>query len=152
MPNQEEIKVGLKSIFAGITHLRNSFPGREFTIDGRLVGDIGEVIAELVYDIKLDEVSQADHDGTTSDGWRVQIKATFQDALTFKKVPNYYLGLKLHKNGEFEEIYNGPGQLIFDKYSHRKGIGCELLRFPNSDLKNLSAKVNQENRVQRRQN
>jgi hypothetical protein len=116
-----------------------------------LVGDIGEVIAALFYEINLDDTSQPDHDGTTLDGRRVQIKATFQDALTFKTVPKYYLGLKIYENGEFEEIYNGPGNLIFDKYSHRKGIGSTLLRFPNSDLKELSDKVRNKDRISRRQ-
>jgi hypothetical protein len=72
---------------------------------------------------RLDKVTQPDHDGITSDGHRVQIKATFQDALTFKTVPEYYLGLKLYQDGQFKEIYNGPGNLMFEKYAHRKGIG-----------------------------
>jgi len=152
LPTQNEIRKALTFIFEGISHLRESFPEREFTIDGRLVGDIGEVIAALVYDIDLDEVSQPDHDGTTSDGRRVQIKATFQDALTFKTVPDYYLGIKLHRNGEFEEIYNGPGAPIYEKYSHRKGIGRILLRFPNFDLKELSRSVKDEDRIPRREN
>jgi len=31
-------------------------------VDGRLVGDIGEMIAELEYDLTLDEVSAPNHD------------------------------------------------------------------------------------------
>jgi len=147
MPTRQEIAKALESIFSGISHLKDSFPGRQFTIDGRLVGDIGEVIAAMVYEIELDEVSQPIHDGTASNGGRVQIKATFQDALTFKKVPEYYLGIKINRNGTFEEIYNGPGQPIFDHYSHRSGIGKKLLRFPNAQLKVLSAKVSDEQRI-----
>lgn len=147
MPTRQEIAKALESIFSGISHLKDSFPGRQFTIDGRLVGDIGEVIAAMVYEIELDEVSQPTHDGTASNGGRVQIKATFQDALTFKTVPEYYLGIKINRNGTFEEIYNGPGRPIFDRYSHRSGIGEKLLRFPNAQLKELSAKVPDNQRV-----
>lgn len=78
--------------------------GPAFTIDGRLVGDIGEVIAALEYDVTLFETSQPDHDGVTSDGRRVQVKATFQEKLTFKTVPEYYLGFKLSPDGRHEEI------------------------------------------------
>lgn len=57
---------------------------------GRLVGDIGEVIAELEYDLTLHGVSQPTHDAITADNRNVQIKATFKDSLTFRKVPDYY--------------------------------------------------------------
>ena len=53
----QPIKEGLTLIFQGIKRLHEAFPSRAFTIDGRLVGDIGEVIAELEYDLTLDEVS-----------------------------------------------------------------------------------------------
>jgi hypothetical protein len=104
----------------------------------------------MVYEIELDEVSQPTHDGTALNGGRVQIKATFQDALTFKTVPEYYLGIKINRDGTFEEIYNGPGQPIFDYYSHRSGIGEKLLRFPNEQLKALSVKVPDEQRIRTR--
>lgn len=150
MPTRQEIARALESIFSGIAHLNDSFPSRKFTIDGRLVGDIGEVIAAMVYEIDLDEVSQPVHDETAPNGGRVQIKATFQDALTFKTVPEYYLGIKIKQNGTFEEVYNGPGQPIFDHYSHRSGIGEKLLRFPNTQMKELSALIPDEQRIPRR--
>jgi len=76
------ISEGLRLIFQGIERLKESFPNRAFTIDGRLVGDVGEVIAALEYDVILHEVSRATHDATTPDGRNVQIKATFKESLT----------------------------------------------------------------------
>ena len=130
--------------------LREAFPHRRFTIDGRLVGDIGEVVAELEYDLEIDTVSQELHDGTTRDGRRVQVKATFKDSLTFKTTPDYYLGLKFYEDGSFEEIFNGPGSVIEEAFGHRVGFGKQLLSFPNSRLCKLSANVAEENRVPRR--
>jgi predicted ester cyclase len=75
MPKHQALTQGLALVFQGIERLSTAFPNRRFTIDGRLVGDIGEVIAELEYDIKLHDVSQPDYDGITSDGRKVQIKA-----------------------------------------------------------------------------
>jgi len=150
LTKRKAISESLSLIFQGIEGLRNAFEGRLFTIDGRLVGDIGEVIAALEYEVVLDEVSQPDHDAITFDGRRVQIKATFKDSLTFKTVPDYYLGLKLYPNGEFEEIYNGPGQKIFEHYPHRKGIGSVLLSFPNKELKKLSSEISNGERVPKR--
>src|SRR6266571_9520530 len=121
MPHRRAITEALALIFQGIARLKQTFRNREFTIDGRLVGDIGEVIAALEYDVVLYENSQPDYDGTTSAGRRVQIKATFKDSLTFKTVPDYYLGFKLYPDGRHEEVFNGPGKVIYERYSARKG-------------------------------
>ncbi len=75
-----------------------------FTIDGRFVGDLGEVIAALEYEVELHQISQARHDATALDGRNVQIKATFKESLTFRSVPDYYLGFKLYPDGRHEEI------------------------------------------------
>ena len=150
MGERSSIAEALKLIFQGISQLKRAFPIKEFTIDGRLVGDIGEVIAALEYDIELFDVLRKGHDGQTPDGRLVQVKATFKDSLTFKSLPDYYLGLKLHKDGRFEEIYNGPGKVIYEKYRHRSGIGKELLSFPNADLRQLSASIPGNDRIPKR--
>ena len=150
MPKHRALTEGLALVFEGIERLVAAFPNRRFTVDGRLVGDVGEVIAELEYDIILHEVSQPDYDGTTSDGKRVQIKATFKDSLTFKSTPDYFLGFKLFRDGRYEEVFNGPGSLIHAEYVHRAGIGEKLLSFPNARLKKLSQSVEQHERIAKR--
>ena len=151
MPKRLALKQSLDQIFAGIKQLSETFVGRHFTIDGRLVGDIGESLADLDYEIILDQKSRALHDAITNDGRNVQIKATFQDHLTFKRTPELYLGFKLNRDGTYEEIFNGPGQLIFDKYAHRSGIGEKLLRFPIKDLRSISKEIQRSERVPRRE-
>lgn len=151
MTKQAAIKHSLGLIFKGIQTLQTTFEHRRrFTIDGRLVGDIGEMLAELHYELRLDEKSMPIHDATTYDGRRVQVKATFKDSLSISKVPNFYLGLKLHKDGTFEEIFNGPGRLIAKRYSHRKGIGDKLLSFPINELRVLQSSVPDKELVTRR--
>jgi hypothetical protein len=147
MGDRKAINEALASIFPAIERLSSAFPNRAFTIDGRLVGDIGEVIGELEYDLILHETSQPTHDATAADGRKVQIKATFKNALTFKTTPDYYLGFKLHPNGDHEEIFNGPGQIIAERYAHRQGIGVQLLSFPIAELRALSATVAPEQRI-----
>jgi hypothetical protein len=150
MDKKNKIADALRLIFDGINSLKDAFPKKEFTIDGRLVGDIGEVLAALEYDIELFDVLVKGHDGKASDGRLVQVKATFKNSLTFRTVPDYYLGLKLYRDGNHEVIYNGPGRLIYEKYKHRKGIGKDLLSFPNSDLRELSARVPDNDRISKR--
>jgi hypothetical protein len=151
MTKHQAISEALDLIFQGIGRLKEAFPTRKFTIDGRLVGDIGEIIAELEYDVTLHVVSQPRHDGRTSDGRDVQIKATFKDSLTFVRVPDYYLGFKLYDDGTYEEVFNGPGKLIYDRYQGRKNIGDKLLSFPIAELRRLSKQVEQNERIPKRE-
>ena len=150
MNKKPAISKALSEIFSGIRQLKDAFPRKEFTIDGRLVGDIGEVIAALQYDLDLYDVLVPGHDGETSDGRRVQVKATFKDSLTFRTVPDYYLGFKLYEDGRHEVVYNGPGKPIYERYAHRKGIGQQLLSFPLGELRKLSANVAPQDRVPER--
>lgn len=146
MTDHTSIKHGLSLIFSGIKHLSDDFP-RKFTIDGRLVGDIGEVIAWLDYDLEIDKISRATHDAHTSDGRQVQIKATFKDKLTFRKTPDFLLGFKLFEDGCYQEIFNGPGHLIYARYRHRAGIGTSLLSFPIRELRSISNEVDPRDRI-----
>lgn len=148
--SRKAITEPLKLIFGAIERLKEAFPNRAFTIDGRLVGDIGEVIAALEYDLALHDVSQPTHDATTPDGRRVQIKATFKDKLTFRTVPDYYLGFKLYPDGRHEEVFNGPGKVIYDRFAKRKGIGVDLLSLPISELRRLSNDVSSDERIAKR--
>ena len=150
MANRKAISEGLALIFQGIERLKDEFPTRTFTIDGRLVGDIGEVIAELEYDVSLHIVAQPRHDGKTSDGREVRLEH-FQGSLTFVSVPDYYLGFKLYVDGNYEEVFNGPGSLIYERYQTRKDIGKRLLSFPISELRKLSQNVERDKRIPKRE-
>lgn len=149
MPTHEIIEDSLQKIFSGIRQLKEALPIKEFTIDGRLVGDIGEAIVQRDYDLTLYEGMEKDYDGETPCGKKVQIKATFKDSLTFKKVSDYYLGIKIYENGTYVEIFNGPGSVIAAEYKHRKGFGVNLLSFPNKRLSELSANVPGQQRIKK---
>ncbi len=119
-----EIKKALEEIFSGINKFKTNYEhlNKKFTIDGRLVGDIGEVLAEKYYKIVL-----------------------------FKKLqPDYYLGLKIKKDGDFEETYNGPGKYIFEAFKHRKGINKISLRFPIKKLKEISKQILSSEKIERK--
>ncbi len=83
-----------------VEQLRSAYPKKRFTLDGRLVGDLGEILVEDAYDVELHEDLQKHYDGIASDGRQVQIKATMQNSLTFPvdHVPDYYLGIKIQEH------------------------------------------------------
>ena len=135
-----------------IVHSLNSeFPHKKFMLDGRLVGDIGEIFVEQNYDVKLFEKLVKQYDGTTEDNRKVQIKATFKKSLNIPceglKIPDYYLGIKIFEDGSFEEIYNCLGINIWNLVSHRKPTKNGLHSVAINLLKQINASVAKENKI-----
>lgn len=149
-----EIGDAIRQLLAIVERLRSAYrvQNKKFTLDGRLVGDIGEVLAEAHYDLKLFTNLQKHHDGQTSEGRNVQIKATMQSSLTFPvdHVPEYYLGLKIRSDGSFEEIFNGPGLIAWEAIRDRKATKTNLHSISISALAKLSASVQESDRIRRR--
>jgi hypothetical protein len=158
MKQSDEIEQALRHINTGIAQLKAAYPHRRFTIDGRLVGDIGEVIVAREFDIILDGTSESPYPKsrphydalTRVTNRNIQIKATFKDKLTFTTVPDLYLGIKMFPNGNHRLIYNGPGNVIYERYKHRAGIGQKLLSFPIAELEKLNARDHGVDRVKLR--
>lgn len=90
---------------------------RGFTLDGKLVGDIGEVLVANKYGIELYPENSKLHDGfEISTGKKVQIKATFKGSSYFKSnlIPDYFIVVLIKESGEIVELYNGTGQFVMD--------------------------------------
>lgn len=117
-----------RSMVKEVEELEMMFPDRHFTLDGHLVGSMGEAIAANRYGIELKKASYADFDGTI---YRhpVQIKIVQQDNVTIHfsgdEVPfeAYLLVLYMNKNGYFYEVYNGSLSVVWDsiEQSDRRG-------------------------------
>jgi len=137
-----------------VKSLNEKYNHKSFTLDGRLVGDLGEVIAEDNYKLKLHDRIKAKYDGKTEDGRDVQIKATFKNSLGFpcneKNVPDIYLGIKIFEDGRFEEIYNGPGNLIWEYIKTRKVPKNNLYAVSIAKLIEINKNVLEEQRITRR--
>ena len=149
----KEIKSAITELLGIVKRLKNKYPYKEFTLDGRLVGDIGEVLAEQIYDIKLYEKINPRYDGISSTGRKVQIKATMKNALTFPAdhVPEYYVGIRILENGEIEEIYNGPGSIIWNNIlKERKKPKTNLHNIGIKRLKKLSTIINSGDRINKK--
>ncbi|GAA4764548.1 MULTISPECIES: DUF6998 domain-containing protein [Flavobacterium] len=101
--------------------------GRSFPLDGRLVGDIGEVLAAEKYGIQLYKENVSVHDGEEIDTRRkVQIKASFKNYSYFPygadKLPDYFLSVNILENGDLEELFNGPGHFVMEHYIKKHGL------------------------------
>ena len=89
------------------------YPERRFTLDGHLVGSIGEVLAAERYGLSLLTASHQTHDAQASDGRMVQIKLTQRSSVGLSSCPEHLLVHKLHPDGTHEECYNGPGAPVW---------------------------------------
>ncbi|GAB3366945.1 hypothetical protein GCM10027431_09740 [Lysobacter rhizosphaerae] len=132
-----------------IERLCNAYPHKRFTLDGRLVGDIGEILVEEAYDLKLFEDLRKHHDAECPDGRLVQIKATMKDQLTFPAdhIPNYYLGIKVCSDGTFTEVFNGPGAIAWQGVKNRGPVKNNLHGISVSALSKLQASVSECDRI-----
>jgi hypothetical protein len=137
-----------------IAALREKYPHKRFTLDGRLVGDLGEVIAEENYKLTLFEKVVEKYDAKGDNGKLIQIKATFNDKLGFPcelaQVPDLYLGIKISKEGRYDEIFNGPGKIIWEDVKHRKIPKNNLHNISLAKLKELNMKVVASDRILKR--
>lgn len=105
---------------------------RHFTLDGHLVGSIGEVVASYHYNIELSRASQKTYDGfhideKTGKKTEVQIKITQQNSIVLHEIPQYLIALYLRKDGTVYELYNGPGNINYIKKQKEDGYGNKHL-------------------------
>jgi hypothetical protein len=146
------IPEAIKQLHQIVKQLQEAYPKKKFTLDGRLVGDLGEVLAQSEYEIELHNGLQKHHDARAADGRLVQIKATMQDSLTFPvdHVPDYYLGVKIEYDGRLTEIFNGPGSVAFKAIKNRRPTKTNLHSININTLKHLNEEVHSSDRIPRR--
>lgn len=149
-----ETKEAIAKLLMIVDELRKTYPYKRFTLDGRLVGDLGEVIVKQNYKLELFEKVVAKYDGKDILGRNVQIKATFQDTLGFpcayEDVPDFYLGIKIFNDGTFEEIYNGPGKNIWELIKDRKKTKNSLHAIFVNALKSINTRVKELDKISRK--
>lgn len=147
-----EIHQAVKDMLEIVEALQKSYPKKKFTLDGRLVGDLGEILIEEDYDLELYEGLVKHHDGETPDGRRVQIKTTMKNSLTFPvdHIPLYYIGIKVHSDGSYTEIFNGPGSIAWEAVKNRKPTKTNLHSITLTALQKLNKTVADNDRIPKR--
>ena len=128
---------------------------RSFTLDGKLVGDIGEVLAQEYYNIELYPEHKEKYDAFESDTKRkIQIKSTMKGYFTFPydHTPDYFLAIRITEAGKLNPIFNGPGQIIKDYIvaQQLKAYRNSYYSFTLSVVKKLNDPVDEAERIKRR--
>ena len=143
------LSVYVKRLLKIVAEMQHDYPSKRFTLDGRLVGDIGEILAEQLYDIKLFDGQEKRHDAE-SNGKLVQIKTTMKNALTIGEEPEYFLGLRVDENGDVEEIFNGPGWMVWELVKNRRRPKTFLHALSLTRLREMNKIVSNEDRIPKR--
>ena len=157
MEDTERLSKAIRDLYAIVDRLTEECAeyDRHFTLDGHLLGSIGEVYAAERHGISLYTSSKKAHDGWKVDlaGRRreVQIKVTQTRAkrriVPISHQPDFLIVLLVDEDGSFEEVYNGPGTKVWDLVKERPKPSNGQHQITLSKLKELDAEVREEDRV-----
>jgi hypothetical protein len=137
-----------------ITGELQKMTNRPFTLDGHLVGSLGEVFAANAYGLTLEPPSKKACDARDKEGKRIEIKATFGSRVAFRRhdvdcEPDHCLVLRLRQDADFDEVYNGPMQPIIEKLKVRALPSNGQLQISLVQLQALNTQVNDTERLRR---
>jgi hypothetical protein len=120
-PLPEPFDTLLREIHQAVTKMKEAAKvigvGREFSLDGRFLGDLGEVVAKTYFGIDLHSVQMEGEDATCQiSGKRVEIKLRSKsDLMWVKKVPDYLVAIYLSpRTFRWGIVCNGPGELLLN--------------------------------------
>lgn len=138
----------VKSLYAIVSELESMF-GRPFTPDGHMVGSLGEALVAHHYKLVLTTPSTKGCDAISRDGKRVEIKATQGKSVAFRCEPEFLIVLKINKDGTFEEIYNGPGNRVWELVSQKDLPSNGQRQVSLTALRKLNLSVTDSDRIPR---
>ena len=134
----------VRTLLDQVNALEAMFHGRHFTLDGHLVGSVGEVAAAYHYGIKLFPPSTERHDGYVGNR-NIQIKITQTENVLIGEKPEYLIVLYLARTGNIYEIYNGPGVIPWKVPGKPDKRGYKHLRV--NKLMSLDKEIKPEERI-----
>lgn len=135
----------VQALYRITQELESAFPGRKFTLDGHLVGSIGEVLVAEHYNLTLLPNSTETHDAIAADGRLVQIKATQINRVAISSRPDWLIVIHILSDGTWEEVYNGPGGLAWDNAGKMQKNGQRPISA--SRLKQLMQQISKDEKV-----
>ena len=151
MRENEKLSETIRELYAIVNRLETDYSqhNRHFTLDGHLLGSIGEVYAAERYGIELAKSSSECHDGTTKDERKrdVQIKVTQRNTIGLSSEPKYLIVLRIDERGSFEEALNGPGEIVWELVKDKKLPKNGQYQISLSKLRTLNENVALEDRI-----
>ena len=148
--NYSKLQNLIKNLYATVHELEAMFPGRHFTPDGHMVGSIGECLVADAYGLELMTASNKGFDAVSPTGIQVEIKATQANSAAFRSEPEHTIVIKILPDGTFEEIFNGPGKLVWDQFAGKTLPSNGQFQISLNKLKALNQQVKENERLPKR--
>jgi hypothetical protein len=149
------IQEKLKQLISIVNELETAYPIKKFTLDGRLVGDIGELLASQKYQIRLHEKIVKKYDAVTEyDNRSVQIKATMKNTVWYPRDhhPDLFLAIEITPTGDLIELYNGETAPFIEYIlTRKKNQNYNYYTITKGVLKELNLKVDPNTRIKLRE-
>ncbi|MCQ4109518.1 DUF6998 domain-containing protein [Aeromonas sp. JL9] len=139
----------VQQLYSTVEELEEMFPGRHFTPDGHMVGSIGECLVADAYGLELMNASNKGYDALSPSGLQVEIKATQAKSVAFRSQPEHTIAIKILPNGTFEEIFNGPGNLVWQQFDGKPLPSNGQYQISLNKLKELNKQVDKSQRILR---
>lgn len=149
MSNQitQKLEPLVRDLYRARNALRDACPLFSFTLDGKIVGDLGEAVAFYDYGLERLPSGNALHDFKAADGRHVQVKTT--QAIKggvglglYKQSFEHLIVFQVNEEGRFTIIYDGPGAYIDNARANRKSPSLSV-----AQLKRLNEKVAGHERI-----
>ncbi|MFM5566295.1 DUF6998 domain-containing protein [Aeromonas veronii] len=137
----------VQQLYSTVEELEEMFPGRHFTPDGHMVGSIGECLVADAYGLELMNASNKGYDALSPSGLQVEIKATQAKSVAFRSQPEHTIAIKILPNGTFEEIFNGPGNLVWQQFDGKPLPSNGQYQISLNKLKELNKQVDKPQRI-----
>jgi hypothetical protein len=153
----DALSAAIRKMFEAQSALQRVFPKRLFTPDGRMIGDIGEAIAEIDYQVTVDAKSRKHWDGRRNDACtgcsEVQVRATQKDETYVKESPENgcLLVFRIFPDGSWECCYNGSAWRVWKSLAARKADDTNAKFIKLGELRKLNESVEESERVAKRQ-
>ena len=141
----KEVAGLLDELHSAADGLERIFPGRKFTLDGHLVGSIGEVTAAYMFDLDLNPASTLGHDARSRDGRNVEIKLTQGKGVAIRHEPEHLIVLHRPPGGPMQVVFNGPGAIAWEACGKMQKNGQRPISL--SKLAGLAADVPDHDRL-----
>ncbi|WP_421255017.1 DUF6998 domain-containing protein [Aeromonas sp. 600282] len=139
----------VQQLYSTVEELEEMFPGRHFTPDGHMVGSIGECLVADAYGLELMNASNKGYDALSPSGLQVEIKATQAKSVAFRSQPEHTIAIKILPNGTFEEIFNGPGNFVWQQFDGKPLPSNGQYQISLNKLKELNKQVDKSQRILR---
>ena len=115
MRRKIKLPSAVASIYKATKRLNAEYPLRSFTLDGHLVGHLGEVIAAKEFELTLLANNFPGHDARDKAGRYVQIKLTAKNSISMYANCDRLIVMQIVSPKYAELIYDGDSAPIWAK-------------------------------------